>query len=149
MHWRNFINIDCFLLPHFNILLFDKTMHFNCQHLFQFPQAGKLIWPLQKRLLAGNGSWTAGNNRAVLESGLRSFWVRNPTEIQIIHNKELWAFTSTQWLVSLLLHKWGWNSRIAGAHSQPSHSIFMFCIPAFHTLLFEHQLLLLPRLIDI
>jgi len=38
---------------------------------------------------------------------------------------------------------------IAGAPSQPSHrSIFMFYIPAFHTVLFEYQLLSLPHLIE-
>lgn len=53
------------------------------------PSFGELIWPLQTGLLAENGSWTAEDNRAVLEGVRGSFWVRNTTEVQMIHSKEL------------------------------------------------------------
>lgn len=59
-----------------------------CPHSLP-PSFGELIWPLRTGLLAENGSWTAGDNRAVLESVWASFWERNTTEIQMICSKEL------------------------------------------------------------
>lgn len=35
VHQRNFINIYCFLVPSFNALLLNRSMHFNSHHLCQ------------------------------------------------------------------------------------------------------------------
>lgn len=78
---------------------------------------GELIWPLQTGLLAEKGSWTAGNNKAVLEGDCRSFWFRNTTEVQITLSKSDWAFTCTvsglliTSQASLCFYKQGWKFR--------------------------------------
>lgn len=36
MHQKNSISIYCFLVPSFNALLLNRSMHFNSHHVFQF-----------------------------------------------------------------------------------------------------------------
>lgn len=104
MHQRNFINIYCFLVPSFNALLLNGSMHFNSHHLFQFspcvfyPQysvptqlSPELWWAdLTPANRAAGREWQlrAGDNKTVLEGAWGSFWFRNNTEVKINLSKD-------------------------------------------------------------
>lgn len=105
------------LIMFFSFPLVYFVLSTVCPYSFP-PSSGELIWPLLTGLLAENSSWTAGDNKAVLEGAGGSFWFRNTTDGQItlseewlgIHLHTVSGLLSTS-QASLCFYKQGWELR--------------------------------------